>query len=118
MSAQGIELRLDRFGNLNIETNHLHTNHLHARIFLHHMMPWCQVVLIGTSTFATVRPMAKGKDRDEAGVWNFREVPRDIIVKAKIEAAIQGKSVKALLMDLVETHWQELEKKGLLPKGK
>jgi len=26
--------------------------------------------------------------------------------------------VKALLMDLVEAHRQELEKKGLLPKGK
>lgn len=66
--------------------------------------------------------MAKDKERekekDEAGVWNFREVPRDTIVKAKIGAALQGKSVKAFLMDLVESHWQELEKKGLLPKGK
>jgi hypothetical protein len=67
--------------------------------------------------------MAKGdrdrdKEKDEAGVWNFREVPRDAIVKAKIGAALQGKSVKAFLLDLVEAHWQELEKKGLLPKGK
>lgn len=62
--------------------------------------------------------MPKGKDRDEAGVWNFRNVPRDVIVKAKIEAAVQRKSVKALLMELVEAHWQELERKGLLPKGK
>lgn len=62
--------------------------------------------------------MAKGKEQDEAGVWNFREVPRDIIVKAKIQAAVENKSVKALLMDLVEAHWQEMEKKGLLPKGK
>ncbi len=43
---------------------------------------------------------------------------RNIIVKAKIAAASESKSVKDLLMDLVETHWQELEKKGLLPKGK
>jgi len=62
--------------------------------------------------------MPKGKDQDEAGVWNFREVPREIIVKAKIQAAVENKSVKALLMDLVEAHRQELEKKGLLPKGK
>ena len=41
-----------------------------------------------------------------------------MIVKAKIEAALQGKSVKSLLIELVETHWQELEKKGMLPKGK
>lgn len=68
--------------------------------------------------FATVSAMPKGKDQDEAGVWNFREVPREIIVKAKIQAAVENKSVKALLMDLVEAHRQELEKKGLLPKGK
>jgi hypothetical protein len=59
--------------------------------------------------------MAKAKE--EAGVWNFRDVPRDSIVKAKIEAALAGKSVKALLMDLVEQHWEELDRKGQLPKA-
>lgn len=68
--------------------------------------------------FATVGVMAKDKEREETGVWNFRDVPRDIIVKAKIEAAVGDKSVKALLIGLVEAHWQELEKKGILPKGK
>jgi hypothetical protein len=62
--------------------------------------------------------MPKGKEQDEAGVWNFRDVPREVIVKAKIEAALQGKSVKALLMDLVEAYWQDLERRGMLPKGK
>jgi hypothetical protein len=62
--------------------------------------------------------MARAKGRDEAGVWNFRQVPRDSIVKAKIEAALAGKSVKALLMDLVDQHWQELDRKGHLPKTK
>ncbi len=66
----------------------------------------------------TVVAMAKLKDQDEAGVWNFREVPRDVIIKAKIEAALENKSVKALLMDLVESHWQELDKEGMLPKSK
>lgn len=60
----------------------------------------------------------KDKEPEAFGVWNFRDVPRDVLVKAKIEAAIQGQSVKALLMDLVEAHWQELERKGMLPKGK
>jgi hypothetical protein len=60
----------------------------------------------------------KERDKDEAGVWNFREVPRDTIVKAKIGAALQSKSVKAFLMDLVDAHWLDLERKGLLPKGK
>jgi hypothetical protein len=62
--------------------------------------------------------MAKEKDKDEPGVGNFREVPRDTIVKAKIGAALQGKSVKAYLMDLVEEHWQEMDRKGMLPRGK
>jgi len=61
--------------------------------------------------------MAKDKDRDEAGVWNFREVPRDAIVKAKIGAALEGVSVKAYIIKLVEAHWLEMEKKGIVPKG-
>lgn len=68
--------------------------------------------------FARVPLMSKGKERNEPGVWNFREVPREAIVKAKIGAALQGQSVKSYLISLVEAHWQELEKKGLLPKGK
>lgn len=65
-------------------------------------------------------PMAqpKSQGQEESGVWNFRDVPRDTIVKAKIGAALQNKSVKAFLMELVENHWQELERNGLLPKAK
>jgi hypothetical protein len=51
-------------------------------------------------------------------VWNFREVPREAIVKAKIGAALEGLSVKAYIIKLVEAHWLELEKNGLLPKEK
>jgi len=60
----------------------------------------------------------KEKDREDAGVWNFREVPRDAIVKAKIGAALEGLSVKAYLIGLVEAHWRELDKKGILPQSK
>ena len=67
---------------------------------------------------ATVPAMPKGKDQEEPGVWNFREVPRDAIVKAKIGAALEGLSVKAYLISLVQVRWQEMEKKGLVPKGK
>jgi hypothetical protein len=75
-------------------------------------------VLIAITPFARVPLMAKGKEQEEAGVWNFREVPRDAIVKAKIGAALEGLSVKAYIIKLVEAHWVEMEKKGLLPKGK
>jgi len=48
----------------------------------------------------------------------FRDIPRDLMVKMKIAAAVQRKSVKHLLIELSKSHLEELEKKGLLPKGK
>lgn len=56
--------------------------------------------------------------QDKAGSWVFREIPRDLMHKMKIAAAVQRKSVKQLLMELSAAHIEELEKKGLLPKGK
>lgn len=56
------------------------------------------------------------KDQEEAGVWNFREVPRDAIVKAKIGAALEGLSGKAYIIKLVEDHWVEMDRKGVLTK--
>ncbi len=38
--------------------------------------------------------------------------------RANIAAAVQETSVKQILIKLMEAHLQELEKKGLLPKGK
>jgi hypothetical protein len=50
----------------------------------------------------TIHLHTEGDTRNRG--WNFREVPRDIIVKAKIQAAVENTSVKALRMDLVEGH--------------
>jgi hypothetical protein len=36
----------------------------------------------------------------------------------KVAAAVERKSVNQLLIDLSRTHLEELETKGLLPKGK
>lgn len=38
--------------------------------------------------------------------------------RVKIAAAIEGLTVKDLVLGAVETHLKELEKKGLLPKSK
>ena len=63
--------------------------------------------------------MAKGKDQeDKGGSWVFRDIPRPVMQRMKIAAAIEGKSLKQLLLDLSEAHLKEMEKKGLLPKGK
>jgi hypothetical protein len=63
--------------------------------------------------------MSKGKEVEEpGGSWVFRDIPRDLMVRMKIAAAVQRKSVKQLLIDLSKDHLEELDKKGLLPKGK
>lgn len=67
----------------------------------------------------TVAPMSKNNPQDEtAGSWVFRDIPRDLMHKVKVAAAIERKSVKQLLIDLSRAHLEEMGKKGLLPKGK
>lgn len=48
----------------------------------------------------------------------IRDIPRETMHRTKIAAAIERKRMKQFLLDLVEAHLQEMEKKGLLPKGK
>ena len=52
------------------------------------------------------------------GAWNFRDIPRDLLRKVKMAAAHEGKTVKEFLIELAEARIQELERKGILPKGK
>jgi hypothetical protein len=52
------------------------------------------------------------------GTWIVKDVPRELMHRMKVAAAIQRKTIKQLLFDLAEAHLQELERKGLLPKGK
>ena len=63
--------------------------------------------------------MPSRKDQsDSKGTWIVKDVPRELMHRMKVAAAIQRKTVKQLLFDLAEAHLQELERKGLLPKGK
>ena len=45
-------------------------------------------------------------------------VPAQVIARSEQEAAAEKKTVRVLLLKLIEDKIQELEKKGLLPKGK
>ena len=52
------------------------------------------------------------------GAWNFRELPRGLMAKVKMAAAYERKTVKQFLIDLARARIQEMEKKGILPKGR
>jgi len=55
---------------------------------------------------------------DDTGAWNFREIPRDLMRRVKMAAAHEGKTVKEFLIELARARIEELERKGILPKGK
>jgi len=52
------------------------------------------------------------------GNWNMREIPRSLMRRVKMAAAHEGKTVKEFLIELAERRLEELERKGILPKGK
>jgi hypothetical protein len=58
------------------------------------------------------------KPTDDPGTWIFRDIPREVMRRAKAGAAIEGKNVRGLVIELVEAYLEELEKKGKLPKSK
>tara|TARA_B100001971_G_C17760539_1_gene319957 strand:- start:34 stop:222 length:189 start_codon:yes stop_codon:yes gene_type:complete len=61
----------------------------------------------------------KAKPHDEVPAnLNLRGIPRDLLYRLKMAAAAEHRTVKDLLLDLIEGKIQELEKKGILPKGK
>ncbi len=49
---------------------------------------------------------------------HIRTIPRDTFYRLKMAAAAQHKTVRELLMELIEGKIQELERKGILPKGR
>ena len=86
----------------------------------------CQVMLDRVPTLRYPRaphhampktPRQKGRNI-QGGTWNFRDVPKDLMRRAKAAAAFQGRSVKGLLIELMEAHLEDLEHRGIMPKGK
>ncbi len=63
--------------------------------------------------------MAKEKRvQGERGAWVLQGVPRAIMRRMKIAAAVEEKTVKQLVFEACEEYLKNLEKKGVLPKGK
>jgi hypothetical protein len=64
-------------------------------------------------------PMAKlSKSDDEAAVLFVRGMPRELLAKLKAAAALQQKTLGDYIKEMSEGHVQELERKGILPRGK
>lgn len=55
---------------------------------------------------------------DDAAILFVRGMPRDLLAKLKGAAALQQKTLGEYIQGMCEAHVQELERKGLLPKGK
>lgn len=62
--------------------------------------------------------MSKKPSVENSANLNLRNIPRNIYFRVKMAAAAEQRSVKDLVLDLIEAKLQEMEKKGLLPKEK
>jgi len=62
--------------------------------------------------------MSKPSNTDTSGNLNLRGIPRTTLFRLKMAAAAEHRTVKDLVLDLIEGKIRELEKRGVLPKGK
>ena len=73
---------------------------------------------IGDTVICFAAMVKQAESNEKGGAWIFRDIPRDLMKRAKIAAAVEGKTIKSMLLEALEEKIQEMEKKGLLPKGK
>jgi hypothetical protein len=62
--------------------------------------------------------MASNSPPDDSAAIHIRGIPRETFFRLKMAAAAEKKTVRAMLLKMIEEKIQELEKKGLLPKNK
>jgi predicted HicB family RNase H-like nuclease len=60
----------------------------------------------------------KANKHEDVTVLNLRDMPKELVGRVKAAAALEGASLKSYVTALLQHHVNELEKKGLLPKGK
>lgn len=60
--------------------------------------------------------MKEKSDSEKTGTWIIRQIPANLMRRTRMAALAQQKTVRQLLIDLVEIHLQELERKGMVPK--
>ncbi len=62
--------------------------------------------------------MPKKTTSESMGTINIRDVPKELLHRLKLAATVERRTIKGFLLALAEERIQELEKKGILPKGK
>ncbi len=60
----------------------------------------------------------RGEEKDDTTVMFIRGMPRDMVARLKAAAALNQQTLGDYLRVLFTDHLQELERKGILPKGK
>jgi len=74
--------------------------------------------LLGFKLLLHSRPMRRKGTGNHQGTLNIRGVSKDFIYRIKMAAAAERRTVKGFFLALAEERIQELERKGILPKGK
>jgi porphobilinogen deaminase len=62
--------------------------------------------------------MPRKTSAKDVGAINIRDVPKELLHRVKLAATAERRSVKGFLLALAEARIEEMEKNGLLPKGK
>ena len=76
-----------------------------------------QLLFLARPHFGSMPTMPSKKVKDETPAsLNIRGFPRETLYRLKMAAAAEHRTVKDLLMELIEGKIQEMEKKGMLPK--
>jgi predicted DNA-binding protein len=61
---------------------------------------------------------SRDEETDDTTVLFMRGMPREMVARLKAAAALDQHTLGMYLRELFKGHLQDLEKKGLLPKGK
>lgn len=62
--------------------------------------------------------MKRPASPDAPAALNVRNLPRETFYRLKMAAAAEHKSVRDLIVELIEGKIAELERKGVLPKAR
>ena len=54
---------------------------------------------------------------EKGGAWIFRDIPRELMKRAKIAAAVEGKTIKALILEALDDRSRSWRRKASCRRG-